>query len=201
MEIITYVKKSDDPELASSLLGIQACLGTAWWLLISLFYFNNTSTDPDLTTIGGSTVAIPILWWWERMAESGGAYVYLAFCLMWNFVVYGVVSVVEMVAWIMYLMGDMKFARFYFSTIGYWGSIVTYAFPWVFAVCQLASTMRGITFSFPGVWTLALFIIGSILWIVCGQLHIFFVPAFVMRIDELTGANCMCSIPEVPALA
>lgn len=95
----------------------------------------------------------------------------------------------------------MGFARFYFSTIGYWGSLVLYAAPWVFAIVQLASTMRGITSSFPGIWTMLLFIFGAIMWIFIGQFHIFFVPPFIKNIDRLTGAsNCVCSIPEMAPL-
>lgn len=83
------------------MLGIQSIVGTTWWLLICITYIGNVSTD-SLTTIAGTTT-IPIGWWWERIGQSGGAYVYLGICLMLNFILYGVISFVEMIAWIMYL--------------------------------------------------------------------------------------------------
>lgn len=39
-----------------------------------------------------------------------------------------------MIAWFMYKNEDYWFPRLYFSTVGYWGSIVAYLFPPFFAV-------------------------------------------------------------------
>jgi hypothetical protein len=57
----------------------------------------------------------------------------LSYSLMFTFIFYALVSFVELIAWAFYMAGSPGFARFYFSTIGYWGCIVTYAVPWIFA--------------------------------------------------------------------
>lgn len=97
-----------------------------------LVYLKNVDADANLATINGSQT-VPIGWWWERIGEVNGTYVYLALSLMMTFFFYFAVSVIELIAWIIFLTGDMAFARLWFSTVGYWGTIIAYALPWIFA--------------------------------------------------------------------
>jgi len=131
-EIIPHIPAPEDnwePQLA---LGIQATIGTAWWLATFLLYIKNTEKDMDLTALNGGTV-FPIAWFWERVAEPNGLYNYFALGLLFNFVFYGAVSVVEFLAWMWYLNNDdIYFAAWWFSTIGYYGSIFGLALPWIF---------------------------------------------------------------------
>ena len=60
----------------------------------------------------------------------------LSYSLMFTFLFYLIVSFVEFIAWIIYMAGLPDFARFWFSTVGYWGSIIFYAIPWIFAAVQ-----------------------------------------------------------------
>ena len=83
-------------------LGVQACIGTFWWLLNMFVYVKNTSADADITLINGSAT-VPVGWWWERAGELNGVYVYLAISLIMTFIFYFFVSVIEMVAWIIYM--------------------------------------------------------------------------------------------------
>ena len=62
----------------------------------------------------------------------------LAASMMLTFFLYFGVSVMELIAFFVYLEGTNRaFARFYFSTIGYWGSIIGYALPWIFALVHI----------------------------------------------------------------
>lgn len=70
---------------------------------------------------------------------------------MLSFFFYAAVSVTELVAWIMYMFDSMLFARFYFRTVGYWGSLIFYSMPALFAFVQ---AMVNSTIIFPGSWTL-----------------------------------------------
>lgn len=95
-------------------------------------YVKNTSTDNDLMTLAGrKTVAIG--WWWERIAEFSGKSRYLGLSLMLTFVLYAAVSATEFVSWVMYMFGHTWFARWYFRNVGYWGSVIFYGLPPVFA--------------------------------------------------------------------
>ena len=89
-------------EAAGTWLGVQACIGVVWWILNMFVYVKNTASDANLTLINGSE-SVPIGWWWERAGETGGIYVYLAISLMMTFIFYFFVSVIELVAWIIYL--------------------------------------------------------------------------------------------------
>lgn len=95
-------------------------------------FVKNNANDLDLRTISGS-LAVPVSWWWERVGESAGEYVWIGLSLLTAWVAYLVVSVGELVAWFFYMFENYWLAAFWFSTIGYWGSIFAYAFPWIFA--------------------------------------------------------------------
>jgi len=161
-----------------------------------LLYLKNNSSDVNLTSIMNKD-AYPFTWMWERTVENGGKYVLLAWSVLISWCTYLIVSVVELVAWVFYIFGEYSFARFWFSTIGYWGSIVAYFVGPLFAVIYFGATLGGNTNAFPGAWTLWLFIGGFALWIVHGLLHIFFVPAFLAYIDAQPVKACECDILPV----
>lgn len=157
------------------MLGIQSCVGTAWWLATFLLYLKNNDGDADLTALNGGTI-FPIGWFWERVAESNGEYNYFAMALLSNFLFYGLVSAVEFVSWMFYLNGDPYFAAFWFSTIGYYASILALPLPWIFSAVYLRETLKGITTVFPATWAIFLLIVTLVMWIVIMGLHINYVP-------------------------
>jgi len=134
---------------------------------------------------------------WEQAGVFEGKYIYLSLSLIFYWITYLVVSVVELVAWVFYLFQDYAFPRFYFSTVGYWGSLVAYLFGPIFAVVHIGVTLEGVLTNFPGTWTLFLLLVGIFLWITHGLLHIFFVPPFLAFIDAQPEMPCICDLPEV----
>lgn len=120
--------------------------------------------------------------------------------MIFSWITYLVVSVVELVAWFFYIAEFYAFPRFYFSTIGYWGSLVGYLFGPLFAVVHMGVTLEGILTNFPGTWNLFLVVTGLILWVVHGLLHIFFVPPFLAMIDSQPETLCVCDLPEVASV-
>lgn len=144
-----------------------------------MFVFIKNSATDKLTTIAGSET-VPIAWWWERIGEVNGNYVMISVSLMLSWMFYLIVSVVEVISWCLYISGSFEFARFYFSTIGYWGSIIFYAFPWIFALIQLVTKT---TLAFPGSWGIFQFMVSLVLWIYTGLVHIFYIDDFVQFID------------------
>jgi len=116
--------------------GLQAMLGTVWWLFNNFFYLKNKTSDANLRSLSG-TDTIPVGWFWERMVEYGGTKTWVAASVFLGWVLYLVISVTELVAWIFYEFGSLGFAEFYFSTIGYWGSIIFLPLTWLAACIHL----------------------------------------------------------------
>ena len=84
------------------MLGIQAAVGTAWWIATFMLYLKNDSTNTDLMALNGGSI-LPIGWFWERVAEPNGIYNYFAMGLLFNFIFYLASSVIELIAWLFYL--------------------------------------------------------------------------------------------------
>lgn len=181
------------------ILGVQAIIGTAWWFMIMLLPLKNQSNDANLTNMASQEV-VPFGWWWEQLGVFEGKYVYLSISLLLSWITYLVVSVVELVAWVFYLFSEYAFPRFWFSTVGYWGSLTTLFFGPLFAVVHLAVTLEGVLDNFPGTWTLFLLVVGLILWPIHGILHVFFVPQFLAYIDAQPEKPCVCDLPMVAAV-
>lgn len=131
------------------------------------------------------------------MFEDGGSSGWVAASLFCGWLFYLVVSVTELVAWIVYEFGSLGFAEYYFSTVGYWGSILLYPFPWLMAAIHIG--IYGID-DFPSSWAIFLLVVNGCLWIVHGLLHIFYIDDFMAYIDAQEPTVCECSQPQVPAL-
>ena len=124
-------------QVAEILLGVQAGVGTIWWIFVMFVQIKNVASDQQISLLAGG-YTIPVIWWWERIGESNGVYNMLAASMMLTFFLYFGVSVMELIAFFVYLEGTNRaFARTYFSTIGYWGSIIGYALPWIFALVHI----------------------------------------------------------------
>ena len=106
-------------------------------MVITLVYIKNKSTDADLRTIRGVVVNHPISWWWERLNEDSGNYLWLAWSLMIGFFAYLMGSVTELVMYMLYEAGHLGFALWYFRTMGYYTSVIVYAIPFILAIIQV----------------------------------------------------------------
>lgn len=185
-----------EPQLA---LGIQACIGTAWWLASLLLYVKNTDNDVDLTSMNGGTV-FPIAWFWERIFEPNGLYNYFALGLTFNFLMYFLVSVLEFVSWMFYLANeDIYYAAYWFSTIGYWFSILGLPLPWIFMAVYINTQLDGYIDIFPGVWAVIVLISTLLMWVFFAGLHIYYVPLFLLQVAAMPKPPCVCSLPLVDA--
>lgn len=181
------------------ILGLNAVVGSMWWIITMFFYVKNEDSDADLITIDG-TQTIPIGWWWERMGDVIGDYRYLSLSLFLNWIFYFVVSVMEMIAWAFYLVGDMQLAALWFGTVGYWGTLIAYVIPPLFAIIHIADKLKGETGAWPGSYCLFLIIPEIIMWIAGGVLHVFFAPAFIQHIIAQKPPTCQCDLTEVADL-
>jgi len=192
-------EKAVDPKdntLPGLILGIQAIIGTIWWLFNNFFYIKNKTSDPNLRSIMGFDT-LPVGWFWERMSEDGGTDGWVAASLFCGWMGYLIISVVELVAWIVYEFGSLGFAEYYFSTVGYWGSIVILPWAWIMACVHIG--VYG-TEAFPSAWAVFLLVVNAALWLMIGLLHIFYIDDFMAYIAAQEPTVCECSQPPVPAL-
>lgn len=174
------------------LLGIQAMVGTVWWLLTMFLYIGNNASDT--LTVGGAA-SIPLIWMWSNLGTA--ATMMQALSLLMTLVLYLVVSVIELVAWIVFMGGDGAFAKLWFGIVGYWGSLIGYVAPPLFALFHgfLASpNLAGTATSAGFTHDLFLLIGGATIWIAAGLFHILFAADFIAHID---AQPCVCSM-EMP---
>lgn len=101
-----------------------------------LVYVKNNSADEDLRTVLG-VAAFPITWWWERLNRDGDVSTWLSWSLLTGFISYFMVSVMEFIMWIIYELGNLGPALWYYRTIGWWGSVVVYGIPFILSVIQV----------------------------------------------------------------
>merc|ERR1712166_793271 len=124
-------------ELPAIMIGVQSIVASVWWIVAMFVYLKNVSTDGNLKNIAGVDV-LPITWWWERIGEVSGTKIYLALSQVMTFFLYLIVSFVEMIFWIVYMTGA-DIPKWYFTIVGYWGTIIAYAFPMIFALVQVCT--------------------------------------------------------------
>jgi len=107
-----------------------------------------------------------------------------------------IVSVVELIGWSLYMADMPTFFVIWASIFGYWGSLVMYAVPWIFAALEIAITLKGKVTDAPGSYVLFILIVYLSLWILNGLLHLIYVPrlhAHVLAIEANEAAkqdNC-----------
>jgi len=115
------------------LIGISSTVGTVWWLLSWFVFIKNQANNSNLKTIGNQEV-LPIGFFWERLSEVDGEFVYLALSMFMTFFAFIIVSVVEFIGWVMYCVGEREFFVWWVRYIGYYGSAALYGMPVVFAI-------------------------------------------------------------------
>ena len=81
------------------MLAFQAIVGTVWWVIVMVNYSKNAL---ELKIDNVSTV--PLVWAFMMLTDP--TYGWTAASVLANFLVYGIVSVPELIAWIAYLFGE-----------------------------------------------------------------------------------------------
>ena len=97
-----------------------------------------------------------------------------------------------MISWFLYLSGDPIFMLIWSSTVNFWGALVIYVLPWMFAILDIALATTPSTAS----WFM---FAGSILvWLAIGIVNILFTDrfighAFALMETGMPGMHCDCS--------
>lgn len=188
------------------ILGINSVLGTVWWLLSWFVFVKNTNGDTGLKNIARVEV-LPLGFFWERFASTGDSYAYMALSMFSNFWVFAIVSLVEMIAWIVYLVDSPSFFGWYVNVIGYWGSIVLMLLPPIFSISHIGLTLEGSITQQPGSYCVFLSVIGVIMWLLSSFLHVLYaerLAAFIATKVPYTEPNYkgiqpvikICKIPR-----
>jgi hypothetical protein len=181
---------------------IQAVIGTFWWILCFFVYIKNAEPD-NLTLVDGSDT-LPIVWWFERLRvyEDQTNYFYLSVSLASTFATYFLVSFVEVLGYVFYILGITEIAGIAICIIGFGGSLLLYILPWLFACIHIGVTMNGDTSIFPGSWCIYLIVIQIFLWLGASFLHFLYVPRFAAHLAAVTlkkyGIECSCPAGPEP---
>jgi hypothetical protein len=163
-------------------LGIAAAIGTVWWI-VSFFVLPGVVPS-----------SIPISGLWASMFNDWMTVAYFS-----NWVIYLLISFIEMVAWFVYLAGYPTFMLIWTSTVNFWGCLIIYVLPWMFAVLDIALA----TLPSEASW----FIFGGSfgVWLVLGIINILFTDrfighAFALMETGMPGRTCDCTackdVPE-----
>jgi len=186
----------DSPHL---MIGITSALSTVWWILSWFVFIKNTPGDYILRNKSNQFTA-PITFFWERITETNGVYIYLAASIMFTFFNYLIVSAVELVAWIFYLLGQPYFFGWWVSIVGYYGSVVLYVIPVLFAIMHIAITLNGTITATPGAYCVFLISIGTFFWLLNAFVHIFYADKLLAQIARENfgkeAAEGECSLPQ-----
>jgi len=160
----------------------------SWWL-----YIKNTY---DLSYHGVSM--IPIAWMFPALFAKNSTYYWTALNYIFIFIVFGLASLPEFGAWFMYLNNhNVKFLGWYSTTIGYWTSLIGFFLPMLFSLLQLVlapvSALSTAEFFNNSIFMM---IMGLVMWLFSGLVHIFFAPTYNYYANNLWIIN-PCSNPEL----
>jgi len=181
-------------------LAYQALAGCSWWVLTWFLYVKTNTTDASLAP------DTPLGWFWANLSSPTNGW--MAASYMTTFFTYLIISFGELLAWMFYAVDYPMFAVFWFSTVGYWGGLILYPLPWIFALLHMvlptaSGGLNSVTTAAHYSNDLFLMITGIVLWVGVSLAHIFFVPQFVEHCKALRP-ECHCDavepLPETASL-
>jgi len=174
-EVVAEVEVDEGDTFPGLILGLNAMFGTLWWILGWFVYIKNRAYDDNLKSKAGAETS-PVGFFWERITDTEGIYVYMSLSLFFGFWVYIIISVVELVAWIFYLGGSTTFFTWWVTFIGYYGSIVLLMLPWMMDALHIALTLKGKVTASPGAYVVFRFLGNMLLWISHSLIHVAYTP-------------------------
>ena len=119
------------------MLGLQALLGTVWWIVTFFVYIGTNATDQ-------LSPKSPIVWFWKNLDNTTLGWVAASYFA--TFIAYLVVSFMELLAWLVYVFGHPQWMMIWTPIFGYWGSLIVYIIPWGFALLHLDDPNSGTGF-------------------------------------------------------
>lgn len=178
------------------ILGAASIFTTIWWVVLMIAQVTNHTTDDRLRNRADELV-YPVAWFWERIVETTDIYVYMSIGMMWGFLSQFLVSFIEMVTWVLYLVGFNTPFMIWSSIAGTYGSLVLYAMPCVFLALQVGITQKGKVSASPGSYVIFLFVVYFSLWMINTVLHLVFVPRMVAHVMSLDN-KCAREMQNCP---
>ena len=129
----------------------------------------------------GGTESEPIAWFWYNLTNPN--YGWTAAAYLASFLLYAIVSIVEVIGWAMTLLKDPSgscFFRWWAETNGYWIMLYAGMLPWLFSLLQISlpgpAGLGGIISAEYGANAVFLTIGNGLMWIVQTTVHIIYVP-------------------------
>jgi len=131
-------------------IAISAMVGVVWWLVWGWFVYIKTNVQ-DVTmsvtnwTSGTAGETVPIAWFWTNLSNTTMGYTAIHYLMV--FIMYMIVSVLEFIFWMMYILesdGGAYLFNLWASWVGLYGSWILYILTWVFAAVEVARTSANI---------------------------------------------------------
>jgi len=139
---------------------------------------------------------VPVGWFWYFL--SSPTYGWTAASYLAGFIAYLMTSVVEFVAWFLYLSGNGWLFGWWVSQVGWWGAVVGLVFPWVFAVFQISFTTENGGLPSPaseyGNNAIFLIIVNLIMWMMNAGLHVVMAPRLLCHINSRPKIVKLCPL-------
>jgi hypothetical protein len=179
-------------------IGITTCVGLVWWMLWGWFIYMPTNVaDSTMNVVTGATNQsvermLPIGWFWSNMSSTTvGWTAAMYFTTFWAYLI---VSVVEFVGWILYMVNEDVLITIWSPWVGYYGSLVLYALPWIWAACQMGQLADPYRESYSN--AILHMIMHMVGWIFIGVVHILFNDNMMAHLNCRAGLAkpdpCLC---------
>lgn len=107
------------------------------------------------------------------------------------------VSVIEFIAWFWWLSGEGAWLAWWSASVGWYGSVLVYPLPWLFALFQICMTydMGGFGGNYTqeyGTNAVFLVIMGGLIWLFSGLVHVIYSPRLLAQVNPEINKPCMC---------
>lgn len=176
----------DDPATdfyPGTIMGVQACLGTFWWILSWFMYIKHETTF-NLTV--ENKASFTLAWAFENLSST--QYGWAAASVFVTFWIHLITSLVEFIAWIYWLYDDGGLLGWWASTIGWWGSVLIMPIPVLFAIFQVAFpvALGGFNGAFEqeiGEFSMWLIFVAGLVWLFSGLTHVIYSPRLLAQVN------------------
>lgn len=199
VQTLEEMKKEED--LWALLIGISAFVDVLWWFLWGWFIYvkTNSSDSTMLVSPGRTDEYLPISWFWGALVDWPVYWTALQY--LWIFLFYMLISLPELVFWIMYMVeADMGLWLFdmWASYPGLYGSCVLYFFTIIWPAVQMSSLSDDYQAGFTNA-ALSLSMM-LITWLYTGIVHILGYPYINRKLARQEGAASVEAKNAIPPI-
>lgn len=174
-------------------------IGTIWWLVL-WFAFVKSDTDDNFLRVNGED-KIPLLWEFYMLFDGGQGW--MAAGYVSNFIAYFFVSVLELIAWIIFMVNGDGYMLNLMADWFYY-CFILYLPAWIFPMFHLYLPIKdgGLANPYPQVPyqsnDVFLFVTGLAMWAYIGIIHLIYTKPLKEHLVAIS-TDCKCN-PWAPTV-